>query len=142
MPYVKYTRAEVASQGEPIYGQQLGGKVEPEYYGSFLVIDIETAAYEIDADDVVATKRILASYPNAVIYSLRIGSPTAYRIGGRFFVKAQRFPGKSQRMKKLLLEWDFLAQFKKIRESGRWIVYREQDAEGAGDPQEDPGHEA
>ena len=89
MPYVKYTRAEVVSQGEPIFGQQLRGKVEPEYYGRFLVIDIETAAYEIDADDVVATKRILASYPIAVIYSLRIGSSTAYRIGGRFVLKAQ-----------------------------------------------------
>ena len=89
MPYVKYTRAEVASQGEAIYGQQLRDKVEPEYYGRFLVIDIETAAYEIDADDVEATKRLLASYPNAVIYGLRIGSPTAYRIGGRFVAKAQ-----------------------------------------------------
>jgi hypothetical protein len=54
-----------------------------------LVIDIESGAYEIDADDLTATKRLLASCPDAVIYGLRIGFPTAYRIGGRFAVNAQ-----------------------------------------------------
>ena len=89
MPYAKYTPEEVASQGEAIYGQQICDKVEAEYNGKFLVIDIETGAYEIDADDLVATKRLLANCPNAVIYGLRIGFPTAYRIGGRFAVNAQ-----------------------------------------------------
>ena len=89
MQYDKYTCEEVVSQGETIYRQRLRDKVEPMHNGSFLVIDIETGAYEIDADDVVATKRLLASYPDAVIYGLRIGSPTAYRIGGGFVVNAQ-----------------------------------------------------
>ena len=89
MESARNTRKEVASQGETIYRQRLRDKVEPEFNGSFLVIDIETGAYEIDADDVVATKRLLASYPDAVIYGLRIGSPTAYRIGGGFVVNAQ-----------------------------------------------------
>jgi len=84
MPSAKYTSEEVASKGDAIYRQQLQGMVEPEHSGSFLVIDIETGAYEIDADDLMATKRLLASFPDAVIYGLRIGFPTAYRIGGRF----------------------------------------------------------
>ncbi|MYC96156.1 MAG: hypothetical protein F4X14_14430 [Caldilineaceae bacterium SB0661_bin_32] len=86
MPYAKYTPEEVASKGDTIYRQRLQGIVEPEYNGSFMVIDIETGAYEIDTDDVQATKRLLTSYPDAVIYGLRIGFPTAYRIGGRFVV--------------------------------------------------------
>ncbi len=49
--------------------------------GKYLVIDIETGAYKVDADDLSATKRLLAVRPNAVIYVLRIGFPTAYRIG-------------------------------------------------------------
>ena len=32
----------------------------------------------------MATKRLLAKHPNAVLYRLRIGFPTAYRIGGYF----------------------------------------------------------
>ncbi len=86
MPSAKYISEEVASKGNTIYRQQLQGMVEPEHSGSFLVIDIETGAYEIAVDDLMATKRLLARYPNAVIYGLRIGFPSAYRIGGRFTV--------------------------------------------------------
>ncbi len=57
--------------------------------GKFLVIDIETGEYEMNADDLVATKRLLAKHPNAVVYGLQIGFPTAYRIGGHFSVKTQ-----------------------------------------------------
>lgn len=45
-----------------------------------VIIDIETGEYEINADDLGATKQLLAKHPNAVIYGLRIGYPTAYRI--------------------------------------------------------------
>ena len=86
MPDARFTSEEVASKGDSLYRQQLQKIVDPEHEGSFLVIDIETGAYEIDVDDLMATKRLLASYPDAVIYGLRIGFPTAYRIGGRFTV--------------------------------------------------------
>ena len=94
MPDAKYTSEEVASKGDTIYRQQLQEIVEPEHSGSFLVIDIETGAYEIDVDDLMATKRLLARYPNSVFYGLRIGSPSAYRIGGRFAVN-QKVTAKS-----------------------------------------------
>ncbi len=89
MPNAKYTPEEVTSRGETIYEQQIRDEIEPRNKGKFLVIDIETGVYEIDDDDLVATKRLLANFPNAVIYGLRIGFPTAYRIGGRFSVNAQ-----------------------------------------------------
>ena len=38
-------------------------KLGPITMAKFLVIDIKTGAYEIDADDLVATKRLLASCP-------------------------------------------------------------------------------
>lgn len=84
MPYTNYTSQEVESRGEAIYVQQIREKVDPQHKGKFLVIDIETGEYEINADDLVATKQLLAKYPNAVIYGLRIGYPTAYRIGSSF----------------------------------------------------------
>ena len=49
--------------------------------GKFAVIDIETGEYEMDADDLQATKRALAKRQNAVLYGMRIGYPTAYRLG-------------------------------------------------------------
>ena len=89
MPYTNYTSKEVASRGEAIYKKQIRNKVEPKHKGEFLVIDIETGEYEMNADDLVATKRLLAKHPDAVIYGLQIGSPTAYRIGGHFSVQTQ-----------------------------------------------------
>ena len=82
MPYPQYTPDEVAQRGEAIYEQQIRARVEPEHQGQFVVIDIETGDYELDADDLVATKRALAKRPGAVLYGLRIGSPAAYRLGG------------------------------------------------------------
>ncbi|MGH8057357.1 MAG: hypothetical protein ACREOH_09000 [Candidatus Entotheonellia bacterium] len=84
MPYSHYTADEVAARGEAIYEQQIRAEVEAEHRGKFVVIDIETSEYEIDADDLEATKRALAKRPNAVLYGLRIGYPAAYRLGGRF----------------------------------------------------------
>ena len=89
MPYTNYTSKEVASRGEAIYRQQIRNKVEPKHKGKFLVIDIETGEYEMSSDDLIATKRLLAKHPDAVIYGLQIGFPTAYRIGGHFSVQTQ-----------------------------------------------------
>ncbi|MFQ5707620.1 MAG: hypothetical protein ACE5HO_09245 [bacterium] len=81
MPYPNYTPDEVSSKGEAIYEKQIRNKLESRHKGEFLVIDVKTGKYEIDPDDLVATKRMLAKYPDAVLYGLRIGFPTAYRIG-------------------------------------------------------------
>ena len=89
MPYTNYTPKEVESRGKAIYRQQIRKKVEPKHKGEFLVIDIETGEYEMNADDLVATKRLLAKHPDAVIYGLQIGSPTAYRIGVHLSVQTQ-----------------------------------------------------
>lgn len=84
MLYANYTPEEVEARGEAIYEEQIRDRVEAENRGKFLVIDIETGDYEIDADDLRATMRALAKRPAAILYGLRIGYPTAYRLGGRF----------------------------------------------------------
>ena len=81
MPYMNYSPDEVAARGEAIYEQHLRASVEAQYRAKFLVLDIETGEYEIDTDDLAATKRALAKRPDAVLYGLRIGYPAAYRIG-------------------------------------------------------------
>ncbi len=82
MPHEGYSRDEVATRGEAIYEQDIRPNVESENKGKYLVLDIESGEYEIDQDDLVATKRVMARCPNAVLYGLRIGYPAAYRLGG------------------------------------------------------------
>jgi hypothetical protein len=50
---------------------------------------LEGGDYEVDADDLQATKRALAKRPNAVLYGRRIGYPTAYTLGGHFATEAR-----------------------------------------------------
>lgn len=88
MPYENYTMEEVAARGEAIYAEQLRAQVETGNIGKFLVLDIETGDYEIDEDDLQATLRMMSKRPAAVLHGLRIGYPTAYRLGGRFKVSA------------------------------------------------------
>lgn len=78
MPYTNYTPEEVAMRGEALYQQQIRAEVEAGNKGRFLVVDIETGEYEIAPDDLMATKRMLAKRPNAILYGLRIGFSTAY----------------------------------------------------------------
>lgn len=82
MPYSNYSHGEVSTKGEAIYEQEIRQKVESHSKGKYLVLDIETGEYEIDQDDLVATKRALAKRPDAVLYGLRIGYSAAYRLGG------------------------------------------------------------
>jgi hypothetical protein len=78
----RLTADEIVRRGEEIYEREIRAKVEATNKGKFLVLDIETGTYEIDQDDLTASKRLLARRPNAETYGLRIGYPTAYRIGG------------------------------------------------------------
>ncbi len=84
MPYAKYSPQEVATRGEAIYEQSIRPHMEAQHRGEYVVIDIETGEYEVDQSDLAATKRALAKRPDAVLYGVRVGYPTAYRIGGRF----------------------------------------------------------
>lgn len=89
MAYADYTAEEIAERGEAIYHERIRPYVEDDHRGDFLVVDIETGEYEIDREDIVASKRILARRPEAVLHGLRIGYPVAYRLGGWFAAAKQ-----------------------------------------------------
>ena len=86
MSYSDYPHGSIAARGEAIYHQQLREKVESTHKGKFLTLDIETGSYEIDADEVASSMRLLDKHPDAVMYCLRIGFPAAHRIGFRVSV--------------------------------------------------------
>ncbi len=78
---------EIAARGTKIYEDSIRAKVEREHHGDFVIIDIDSGDYEVDREDIVASKRILERRPEAILFGLRAGFPTAYRLGGRFGLK-------------------------------------------------------
>lgn len=76
-----YTKEEIVRLGREIYDREIRERVEPEHDGEFVVVDVESGHYEIAADGITAARRIRERSPEAVLCFLRVGSPTAYRIG-------------------------------------------------------------
>ena len=83
MPHPRFTSEEIAQRGHLLYEQRIQNEVGDESRGKFLVIDIETGQYEIDASDLEAMQRARARNPDAALYVMRIGFRTAYRLGRR-----------------------------------------------------------
>ena len=79
-----YSPEEIGRRGETLYRGKIKPLVDPVHYGKFVVIDVETGDYEIDKRDAVASQRLRERRPEAITYGVRIGFPTAYRMGGRF----------------------------------------------------------
>jgi hypothetical protein len=83
MPQTKYTPEEIGRIGTEIYRRQLRSQVMPHYKGQFLILDIASGDYEIDADDTSAEERLRARRPTGVFFGLRIGYTSAYTLSGR-----------------------------------------------------------
>jgi hypothetical protein len=79
----RYSKEEFARRGDAIYERDIRPLVEPGEEGKFVVIDIETGAYEIDSDELAASDRLLARVPNAQAWLRRIGSRYVRHFGGR-----------------------------------------------------------
>jgi hypothetical protein len=83
MVHPSYTTDEIVERGQALYDQQIRKKVEPQHNGKFLVLDIETGDYEIDADSYVAYERAATRRPDAPFYLLRVGFPAAVTLGAK-----------------------------------------------------------
>jgi len=79
----RYGKEEFARRGDAIYATHVRPRLKPEDEGRFVAIDIETGAYEIEADELAACDRIRARVPQAQIWLVRAGSPYLHRFGGR-----------------------------------------------------------
>ena len=82
MPNSEHTSEAIVARGKAIY-DRLKDEVELHHNGKFLAIDIETENYEIDARGTAAITRLITKHPNAVIYMVRIGHQTVYKLGFR-----------------------------------------------------------
>ncbi len=79
----RYSKEDFARRGDEIYERQVGPEVEAGNEGKFIAIDIETGAYEIDADELVASDRLLARHPEAQVWLRKIGSRYVRHFGPR-----------------------------------------------------------
>lgn len=83
MPHTNLSRDEIARRGKEIYQNHLRVKVETvENIGKIIAIDLNTGAYEINKDLIVACDRLKARHPNAVTWLERVGYDAVYAVGG------------------------------------------------------------
>lgn len=79
----RYSKEEYARRGNEIYEQQVRSQVEESSTGKIVAIDIETGAFEVAEDVLTASRRLLARYPDAQLWFVRIGHRAVHRFGPR-----------------------------------------------------------
>jgi hypothetical protein len=77
----RYSKEEFARRGDEIYSRDVRPHVAPADQGKIVAIDVETGAWEMDADEVAACKRLAARVPDAQIWIARVGSRVVRRFG-------------------------------------------------------------
>lgn len=80
-PRPRYPKEEFARRGDEIYERDISPRLTQEDQGKFVLIDIESGDYEIDADEIAASDRLRARRPEAQPWLRRVGSRHAYRLG-------------------------------------------------------------
>lgn len=76
-------REDIALLGDEIYEKSISPILKAEDTGRYAVIDVGTGEYEIDADELTASDRLLARRPDAEVWLRQIGSRYARRFGKR-----------------------------------------------------------
>ena len=77
-----YTKEESSHRGRELYETQIRSQVEAENYGKIVAIDLDTGAFEVADDTLVASDRLLDRCPDAQIWRIRIGFQAVHRFGG------------------------------------------------------------
>lgn len=76
-------RAEVARRGDEIFEARIASALKDEEPQWYVLIDVTTGDYEIDASEITASDRLLLRRPQAEVWMRRVGS----RYGRHFGVR-------------------------------------------------------
>ena len=82
---MRATTQALSARGQAIFERDIVQNLGDANPYHFVLIDIETGDYEVDADEMAASDRLLARHPDAQVWMRRVGSPYAYRFGFRPF---------------------------------------------------------
>jgi hypothetical protein len=80
-PQPRYSKEEFARRGDVIYERDVRPRVEADDEGKFVVIDIDTGAYEIDEDELASSDHLFARNADAQLWVTWVGSRYARRFG-------------------------------------------------------------
>jgi hypothetical protein len=72
---------EHARRGMAIYEEYVRPRVEAGNRGKIVAIDVESGEFELAADTLAASERLLARYPDAQIWCVRVGHRAVHRFG-------------------------------------------------------------
>jgi len=78
----RYSAEETARRGDALYEREIRGQVEPAHRGKVVAIDVDRGEYVIAENALTASERLLARYPDAEIWCVRVGSRVLHHIGG------------------------------------------------------------
>jgi hypothetical protein len=80
----RYSKEEFARRGDEIYESQVRQQIDEESdRGKIVAIDIETGAFEIADDTMIATRQLYDRLPDAQPWVMRIGYRAVHRFGAR-----------------------------------------------------------
>ena len=76
-------RKRFAQRGDALYESEIRQQVEEGNHGKIVAIDIETGAFELADDTMVAARELYARVPDAQPWLIRIGYRAVHRFGAR-----------------------------------------------------------
>jgi hypothetical protein len=79
----RYSKEEFAQRGHALYESQIRSQVEDGNYGKIVAIDVDSGAFEVADESLVAAKKLLVRCPDAQIFGIRIGHLAVHRFGLR-----------------------------------------------------------
>ena len=79
----RYPKQELRERGEAIFEKDIKAHLKGRDPLDFVVIDIETGSYEVDANELAACQRLRERIPDAQIWARRVGSRFIRHFGGR-----------------------------------------------------------
>jgi hypothetical protein len=79
----RYSKEEFARRGDAIYESVIRPKLSPKDLGKFVAVDIDTAEWEVNADELKAVDKLRARLPDAQIWMVRVGYRAVHSFGGR-----------------------------------------------------------
>ncbi|MGH7226008.1 MAG: hypothetical protein ACRELF_22550 [Gemmataceae bacterium] len=74
----RYSKEEFARRGEEIFERDIRPRLKKARKRDFVLIDIETGDFEVDASELAASDRLRARRPDAQVWMRRVGSRVSH----------------------------------------------------------------